>query len=80
MPGRDAMFLVTGAALIAGCFFAGQSVDYRGIHLIFVVPGLAMRRAAVTRAPLIQVLKTIIFLMWADLFRRALHREFAGPG
>jgi hypothetical protein len=81
MPERDAMFLVTGAALITGCFFGGQSVGYRGIHLIFVVTGLvAMRRAAATRAPLTQALRIIVFLMWADLFRRALLRELAGPG
>ena len=49
MPEQDAIFLVIGAALIAGCFFAGQSVAYKGIYLIFVVAGLvAMRRATNT--------------------------------
>jgi hypothetical protein len=84
MPERDAMFLVIGAALIAGCFFAGQSVGYRGVHLIFVVAGLvAMRRAADTRntrATLSQALMIVVFLMWEGRFRRALPHQVAGPG
>ena len=85
MPERDAMFLVIGAALIAGCFFAGQSVNYRGIHLIFVVAGLvAMRRAADargTRASLTRALMIVVFLMWEGLIRQALpHDEAAGLG
>jgi hypothetical protein len=85
MPERDAMFLVIGAALITGCFFAGQSVNYRGVHLIFVVAGLvAMRRAAdarATRASLTRALIIVVFLMWEGLFRQALpHDEVAGPG
>jgi hypothetical protein len=77
-------FLVIGAALIAGCFFAGQSVGYRGVHLIFVVAGLvAMRRAAdtrTTRATLSQALIIVVFLMWEGLFRQALPHKVAGPG
>jgi len=75
-PDRDAMFLVIGAALIAGCFFAGQSVAYKGIYLIFVVAGLvAMRRVADTgkaRAILSEALIIVVFLMWEEFFRRAL--------
>ena len=85
MPERDAMFLVIGAALIAGCFFTAQSVNYKGIHLIFVVAGLvAMRRAAdarATRASLTRALMIVVFLMWEGLFRQALpHDEVAGLG
>jgi hypothetical protein len=85
MPERDAMFLVIGAALIAGCFFAGQSIYSRGVHLIFVVAGfVALRRAAearATRATLTRALMIVIFLMWEGLFRQALpHDEVAGLG
>ena len=84
MPERDAMFLVIGAALIAGCFFAGQSINYRGVHLIFVVAGLvALRRAAdarATRATLTRALMIVVFLMWEGLFRQALPQEAAGGG
>jgi hypothetical protein len=37
---READFLLVGAALICGCFFAGQSVIYKGIFLLLPVPGL----------------------------------------
>jgi hypothetical protein len=40
LPPRDAGFLVAGAALTCGCFFAGQSIGYRGIFLLFTLPGL----------------------------------------
>jgi hypothetical protein len=41
LPKPEKMFLLIGAALISGCFFAGSSVGYRGIHLLFTLPGLA---------------------------------------
>lgn len=40
MPQLDANFLVAGTLLICGCFFVGQSVGYRGIFLLLVLPGL----------------------------------------
>jgi hypothetical protein len=40
LPTRDAGFLVVGAAIICGCFFAGQSVLYKGIFLLLALPGL----------------------------------------
>jgi hypothetical protein len=84
MPERDAMFLVIGAALIAGCFFAGQSDYYRGVHLLFVLTGLvAMRRSAenpATRATLTRTVMIVVFLMWEGFFRHALPHEVPGPG
>jgi hypothetical protein len=40
MSRRDANFFVVGAAIICGCFFAGQNVVYRGIYLLLALPGL----------------------------------------
>jgi hypothetical protein len=37
---EERVFLVIGAVLICGCFFAGQNQSYRGIHLVFVMPAL----------------------------------------
>lgn len=34
-------FLAIGVILLCGCFFAGPNLSYRGIHFLFVVPGLA---------------------------------------
>jgi hypothetical protein len=33
-------FLVIGSTLICGCFFASENDGYRGIHFLFVLPGL----------------------------------------
>ncbi|MGH6989832.1 MAG: hypothetical protein ACREE3_08030 [Stellaceae bacterium] len=65
LPPAEAVFLVLGATIIVGCFFAGQNVDYRGIYFLLVLPGLlrlsrdqTCRRAAVM----------ILFLMWGEMF------------
>src|SRR5262249_41193046 len=48
---RDQVFLVIGCALIVGCFFAGQSIGYRGIAFLFALPGfLALARKSRTVA------------------------------
>jgi hypothetical protein len=84
LPERDSIFLIIGAALIAGCFFTGVSNGYRGVHLIFVVAGLmAMRRIAddsATRATLDQTLTIILVLMWETFLRQALPHKIPGPG
>ncbi len=41
---RELDFLVVGAALICGCFFAGQSVIYRGMFLLLVLPAIGALR------------------------------------
>jgi hypothetical protein len=40
LPDRERVIMVIGSAVIAGCFFAGQSIGYRGIFLLLVIPGL----------------------------------------
>ncbi len=70
-----ALFLVVGAIVIASCFLAGQSIDYRGIFFLMLLPGLLTlarlpeggQRFGVTVA-------LIVFLMWGELPREALHR------
>jgi hypothetical protein len=72
----DRRFLIAGAALIAGCFFAGQSIGYRGVYLIFVVAGLvALRRElsrGVARGLITALTIAILLLMWDGAFREAL--------
>lgn len=41
LSARDAEFLAVGAAVVCGCFFAGQSVIYRGVYLMLALPGLS---------------------------------------
>jgi hypothetical protein len=76
------MFLLIGAALIGGCFFTVSSNGYRGIHLLFMLPGLlamareaddmCARRVAVQAYVLVVALTWAGFFMWEGLFRQIL--------
>jgi hypothetical protein len=72
LPEPEKMFLVIGAALIAGCFFILSSNGYRAIHLLFTLPGLlAMAHMAVdmrVRKVAVQAYVLVIALTWADFF------------
>jgi len=65
--------LILCAAIIVGCFFAGQSIVYRGVFLAPVVAGLlAMRRAsdeAAARRRLAWLTAVILGLMWEGAWR-----------
>ena len=81
-PSRDseppAIFLVLAAALIVGCFFAGQSIGYRGIFFLLALPGLLAlgRRRDGQRFRATALM--ILFLMWGEMFREALeHLSFS---
>jgi len=80
---RERLFLVIGSAVIAGCFFAGQSVGYRGVYFLMAVPGLlAISRAT---SPEIRRLSlgtsvVIVLLMWGECFRLTLYRALEHPG
>lgn len=64
----DAALLLFGAAVFVGCFLTGQSVGYRGIYLLLVLPGLLAlwRGAADTRVKRFACSATflVLFLMW----------------
>jgi len=77
LPKRHMTFLVIGAILIIGCFFAGQSYPYRGIHFLFILPGLLAFscQPAERRRRLIFTVSCIVvvFLMWEEWLRRAVN-------
>jgi len=79
----EATFMLLGCALIVGCFFAGGSYGYRGIFLIFTLPGLLGLIRSADAAPLRRfwsvVLLLVIFLMWGEFFRLAMLRSGASP-
>jgi hypothetical protein len=73
----ETQFLVIGGLLVAACFFAGQNVNYRGIFLLPVLSGLACLHRSV-KDPEIrrfcgQMIAAVLFIMWEEFFRRALH-------
>jgi len=46
LPPAEKTFAITGSLVIVGCFFAGQSIAYRGIYLLMALPSfLLMTRA-----------------------------------
>ncbi len=76
-PG-ERTFLVIGCTLMVGCFFTGQSIGYRGVFMLFALPGLfALARLAESAA--LRALFSVsgflaIFLLWGEFFRLAIGR------
>jgi hypothetical protein len=84
LSGLEQTLLMIGCAVIVGCFFAGQSIGYRGVFLLMVIPGFL----GIARPPASRNLRTvgtaasvvIVLLMWGECFRLALYRAFELPG
>ncbi len=73
----EAQMLAIGGLLVAACFFAGQNVNYRGIFLLPVLSGLVCLHRSIkdrdVRRFCGQMISTVLFVMWEEFFRRALH-------
>jgi hypothetical protein len=84
LSGVERSLLLIGCAVIVGCFFAGQSIGYRGVFLLMVIPGLL----GISRPPASRNLRAlgagtsvvIVLLMWGECFRLALNRALELPG
>jgi|SRR5580658_69684 hypothetical protein len=78
----EAGFLVIGAALVCGCFFVGQSVSYKGIHFLFVVPGLFALATApfpgATRRLFRTTAAMVLALMWGLTLQQLVARLSGG--
>jgi hypothetical protein len=78
LPPRYGALLQIGAALMVGCFFAGQSVGYRAILLLLVLPGLALldrpeipsRLRRLSRYTTVLILVVMFRLAIIDIFYR----------
>jgi hypothetical protein len=78
LPKPEKIFLM----LIGGCFLAGSSAGYRGIHLLFTLPGLLamarmeddsrVHRAAIRGCVLVVALTWAGLFTWNGLFQRTL--------
>jgi hypothetical protein len=66
----EELFLLTGALLITGCFFAGRSIDYRQVFFLMAVPGLlalARKGNAAELRRLAQIMVgLVVFMMWKE--------------
>ncbi len=64
----ESALLLFGAVVVCGCFFAGQSVGYRGIFLLFPLPGLlALHRRSGERGVrrlAVQASALVLFILW----------------
>jgi len=74
LPQPEATFLTVGAALLVGCFFAGQNIAYRGVFLLLIRPGLlkfAHSTDRFTSRVFGATAGIAVCLMWGELFRVA---------
>jgi len=73
LPPGFAAFIASGSLLLVGCFFTGQSVYYRGIFFLFVLPGLlALRDSGVSPVLVGRMTRGIslaLLLMWSETIR-----------
>ncbi len=65
----EATGLLIGAVLILGCFFMGQSGEYRAVHLLFVLP--ALTALAATPGPARRLATGAVWIillqLWGDV-------------
>jgi hypothetical protein len=78
----EANFLLAGAALICGCFFAGENWLYKGIFLLLAVPGLlALSHQSPWRLARVAFRGTcvaIVFVLWFPFVQACIRFAVAG--
>jgi Glycosyltransferase family 87 len=82
---KEMQWLAIGVTLLMACFFAGQNINYRGIYFLLVVPGIIHLHRSISEPALrrfwVQMIAAVLFLMWAEFLRHALHAIVASvPG
>jgi hypothetical protein len=69
LPARYGALLQIGAALMVGCFFTGESVGYRAIMVLLVLPALLLLARAEVPRPLNLISRCTIAVVLIVLFR-----------
>lgn len=81
---READFLLVGAAIICGCFFANENALYRGIFLLLALPGLLALAPELPlpfgRAALRATCVAIVFVLWFPFEQECVLLAFAALG
>ena len=80
LPPRQSALLLIGAAMIVACFFAGQSIGYRGILLLLVLPGLLLLDRPDVPPPLRQVGYHTVMAILIVMFRVMVVTSLASLG
>lgn len=82
LPRLEGGFLLAGSALVCGCFFTAQSIGYRGILLLIVMPGLAALAAGAARPvarAMRRTLAAIVCVMWVLTILEAIKAAGLNP-
>jgi hypothetical protein len=76
LSGTHVAYLVAGAVIVTGCFFAAQNIAYRAIFLLMTLPGLYLLMASDRSGPVRyrSLIVAVLFVMWQELPRRLLER------
>jgi hypothetical protein len=77
IPGLTHRLLLIGGALVAGCFFAGQNVGYRGVFLLLILPGILALTHAV-RPIFTLTIAAMLCVLWELTTRHILADLFGG--
>lgn len=81
LPRREADMLLAGGALVAGCFLAGQSIEYRAVFLLLALPALLSLARTGRLAWVFRVTTAIaVWLLWDPLARRLVGRLAPAEG
>ncbi len=80
LPVRAAGWLLIGAALLDGCFFAGQSIGYRGVLLLLVLPGLLCLDQPSSPGHLRLVARLTLYAILVVMFRLTVLSAFTRNG
>jgi hypothetical protein len=80
-----AMPMILGSIMVTGCFFTGESMNYRGVLLLPVLAGLlALRRASPAggngAAVCREAITLILVIMWAEPLRHLAYTIQLGHG
>jgi hypothetical protein len=76
LPAAEINGLVVGAALVCGCFFAGQSVLYKGIFLLLPLPSLMtlarQQPMSLARRAIEAACVATVFVLWTPFLESVL--------
>jgi hypothetical protein len=82
MPARARLFLLLGAIMMCGCFFGGQSIGYRAVHLLFVLPGLLGLASSADDVVAARIFRltayATLYLLWMLLIQEGVALLFGG--